>query len=298
MAEITANLVKELRERTGAAMMDCKKALVETNGDIEAAIEHMRKTGLAKADKKASRVAAEGALVVSASADNKQVTLLEANCETDFVAIGDDFKGFANRIVEIARTQNLASVDALNAAEFEAGTTVDEKRRALIAKIGENMNVRRFETLTSENGVIGAYLHGTKIGVIVEITGGDLDLAKDIAMHIAASNPQAIDASGLDAEFLAKEKEIQHARLEEAGQLKNKPADVVEKILTGAMNKLVSEVTLKGQAFVKDPSVTVGQLLTQKKAEVVRYVRYGLGEGIEKEESDFVAEVMAQAKGQ
>ena len=175
--------------RTGAGMMECKKALLETNGDIEAAVEYMRKTGLAKADKKAGRVAAEGALVVSISDDAKEATILEANCETDFVAMGDEFRGFANRLAEVARTQKLADIDALNAAEVAPGVTADERRRELVAKIGENMTIRRFVTLTAGSGVIGHYLHGQKIGVLVEITTGDVELAKDIAMHIAASNP-------------------------------------------------------------------------------------------------------------
>ena len=275
---ISAQLVKELRERTGAGMMECKKALLETNGDIEAAVEHMRKTGLAKADKKAGRVAAEGALVVSISDDAKEATILEANCETDFVAMGDEFRGFANRLAEVARTQKLADIDALNAAE---------------AKIGENMTIRRFVTLTAGSGVIGHYLHGQKIGVLVEITTGDVELAKDIAMHIAASNPISLDAASLPQDFLDKENEIHRAKAEQSG----KPANIIEKMVEGAMKKLFGEVTLKGQSFVKNPDITVEQLLKEKGADVVQFTRFELGEGIEKEESDFVAEVMAQAKG-
>ena len=290
---ISAQLVKELRERTGAGMMECKKALLETNGDIEAAVEYMRKTGLAKADKKAGRVAAEGALVVSISDDAKEATILEANCETDFVAMGDEFRGFANRLAEVARTQKLADIDALNAAEVAPGVTADERRRELVAKIGENMTIRRFVTLTAGSGVIGHYLHGQKIGVLVEITTGDVELAKDIAMHIAASNPLALDAASLAPEFIAKEREIAQAKAEQSG----KPANIIEKMVEGAMKKLFSEVTLKGQSFVKNGDITVEQLLKEKGAEVVRFTRYELGEGIEKEESDFVAEVMAQAKG-
>ena len=273
---ISAQLVKELRERTGAGMMECKKALLETNGDIEAAVEYMRKTGLAKADKKAGRVAAEGALVVSISDDAKEATILEANCETDFVAMGDEFRGFANRLAEVARTQKLADIDALNAAEVAPGVTADERRRELVAKIGENMTIRRFVTLTAGSGVIGHYLHGQKIGVLVEITTGDVELAKDIAMHI-----------------LDKENEIHRAKAEQSG----KPANIIEKMVEGAMKKLFGEVTLKGQSFVKNPDITVEQLLKEKGADVVQFTRFELGEGIEKEESDFVAEVMAQAKG-
>lgn len=293
MAEISAALVKELRERTGAAMMDCKKALVEVGGDIEAAIEHMRKTGLAKAEKKASRVAAEGVLVLSTCDKHQHVVLLEANCETDFVAIGDEFGGFASKIADIARDQHLDSVEALNAAEFESGVSVDEKRKALVAKIGENMTVRRFTSYVSDNGVIGAYLHGKKIGVLVELSGQDKELAKQIAMHIAASNPQAINVEALDPAFVEKERGIAVAKAEQSG----KPADIAAKIAEGALAKILKEVTLLGQAFIIDPNKTVEQLLKEKKAEVIRFVRYELGEGIEKEESDFVAEVMAQAKG-
>lgn len=292
MAEITAALVKELRERTGAAMMDCKKALQEVGGDIEAAIEHMRKTGLAKAEKKASRVAAEGLLVVSASADHKNVTLLEANCETDFVAIGDDFGGFARKIADIARSKNLDGVEALSAAEYENGVSVDEARKALIAKIGENMTVRRFVTYNA-SGVVGSYLHGKKIGVLVELEGNNAELAKQIAMHIAASNPQAIDESGLDSAFVDKERRIAQEKAVQSG----KPADIAAKIAEGALAKILKEVTLLGQAFVIDPSKSVEQLLKENKTKVLRFTRYELGEGIEKEATDFVAEVMAQAKG-
>ncbi|UJF24634.1 translation elongation factor Ts [Suttonella sp. R2A3] len=290
---ITAQMVKELRERTGAGMMECKKALTETGGDIEAAIEHMRKTGLAKAEKKAGRVAAEGALVVSSSDDAKQVTILEANCETDFVAMGDDFTAFANRLADMVRTQGIADVDALNAAEFDAGVSVDEKRRELIAKIGENMNVRRFEALNASGGVIGSYLHGQKIGVLVEISNDDLELARDLAMHIAASNPIAVDGASLPQDFIDKENDIHRAKAEQSG----KPANIIEKMVEGAMKKLFSEVTLLGQKFVKNPDQSIEQLLKEKGATVVRFVRFELGEGIEKESSDFVAEVMAQAKG-
>lgn len=291
---ITAQLVKELRERTGAGMMECKKALIETNGDIEVAIEYMRKNGMAKADKKAGRIAAEGALVISVSDDAKQATILEANCETDFVAMGDEFRDFAASLAEVARTQNLADVEQLCHTEIAPGITADERRRELIAKIGENMTIRRFVTLETTDGVIGTYLHGKKIGVLVEISGSDVELAKDLAMHIAASNPIALDAASLPQDFLDKENEIHRAKAEQSG----KPANIIEKMIEGAMKKLFSEVTLKGQSFVKNPDITIEQLLQQKKADVIRFVRFELGEGIEKETSDFVAEVMAQAKGE
>lgn len=291
---ISAQLVKELRERTGAGMMECKKALLETGGDIEAAVDHMRKTGLAKADKKAGRVAAEGTLAISASADGKQVTLAEVNCETDFVAMGDEFQAFASKVADIAREKALENVEALSAAEFTSGVSVDERRRELIAKIGENMSVRRFVTLNTANGILGSYLHGKKIGVLVEVEGGDAELAKDLAMQVAAGNPIALDAQSLPQDFLDRENEIHRSKAQDSG----KPANVIEKMVEGAMKKLFSEVTLLGQKFIKDPDVTIEQLLKSKGAKVIQYVRYELGEGIEKEESDFVAEVMAQAKGQ
>ena len=294
MAAITAQLVKELRERTGAGMMECKKALTETNGDIEAAVEAMRKAGLAKADKKAGRVAAEGSLAISLSNDGKIASLVEINCETDFVANGDEFQAFAKQVAELARTQNPADVDALNALEVEAGKSVDERRRELIAKIGENMTVRRFATVSTSAGILGSYLHGKKIGVIVEMEGGDAQLAKDIAMQVAATDPMAIDVADLPADFVAKEKEIAMAKYADSG----KPADIVEKIVSGALNKTFKEVTLLGQFFIKDDKKTIADLLNSNKAKVVRYTRFKLGEGIEKKEEDFVAEVMAQAKGQ
>lgn len=291
---ISAQLVKELRERTGAGMMECKKALVETNGDIEAAVDHMRKTGLAKADKKAGRIAAEGTLVFSASADNKEITLAEVNCETDFVAMGDEFQAFAKRVAEVAREQGLTNVEALSAAEFANGVSIDDRRRELIAKIGENMSVRRVITLKTAAGTLGSYLHGKKIGVLVEIEGGDAELAKDLAMQIAAGNPIALDAQSLPQDFLDRENEIHRSKAQDSG----KPANVIEKMVEGAMKKLFSEVTLLGQKFIKDQDITIEELLKRKNAKVIQYVRYELGEGIEKEESDFVAEVMAQAKGQ
>lgn len=291
---ISAQLVKELRERTGAGMMECKKALVETNGDIEAAVDHMRKTGLAKADKKAGRIAAEGTLVFSASADNKEITLAEVNCETDFVAMGDEFQAFAKRVAEVAREQGLTNVEALSAAEFANGVSIDDRRRELIAKIGENMSVRRVITLKTAAGTLGAYLHGKKIGVLVEIEGGDAELAKDLAMQVAAGNPIALDAQSLPQDFLDRENEIHRSKAQDSG----KPANVIEKMVEGAMKKLFSEVTLLGQKFIKDQDITIEELLKRKNAKVIQYVRYELGEGIEKEESDFVAEVMAQAKGQ
>lgn len=290
---ISAQLVKELRERTGAGMMECKKALVEVGGDLEKAVEHMRKTGLAKADKKADRVAAEGVLAVSQSDNFKQATLLEANSETDFVAMGEDFGAFAQKSADLARAEGINDVNALGVLGYEDGSTVDEKRRALIAKIGENITLRRFITINSESGVVGAYLHGRKIGVLVEIDTNDIDLAKDLAMHVAASNPKAVDRDGLSEEFIAKEREIYLAKAQSSG----KSADIVEKMVEGSLRKLYEEVTLLGQKFVKNPDISVSQLLKEKKAKVLQFVRFEVGEGIEKTQSDFVAEVMAQAQG-
>lgn len=286
---ITAALVKELRERTGAGMMECKKALVETNGDIEAAVELMRKTGLAKADKKAGRIAAEG-LVAVATAGNRGV-IVEVNCETDFVSKGDEFKGFVQSIADAALAANPADMDALMAAPLGAGS-VEDARKEMIAKIGENMTVRRFVAMNAETA-LGVYLHGARIGVVVALSGGDEDLARDVAMHVAASNPMCIDESGIPAEAIAKEREIVAAQAAGSG----KPENIIEKMVDGRMKKFVNEVTLVGQAFVKDPDTSVGKLLAASSATVTSYVRYEVGDGIEKKQEDFAAEVMAQVKG-
>jgi len=292
--EITAALVKELRERTGSGLMECKKALVETQGDIEAAIEAMRKSGLVKASKKAGRVAAEGIVVMSLSDDGRRGSLLEVNCETDFVAKGDDFVNFANRVAARVAAAEPADIEALLALPVEDGsaTAVDTARQELIAKIGENINVRRFVQFGTAN-TIGGYLHGTRIGVLVELEGGDQTLAKDLAMHIAASSPVAVDEGDVSPELVAKEKEIFTAQAANSG----KPQDIIEKMVAGRIRKFLAEVTLVGQPFVKDPDTTVGNLLKRAGAKVVRFVRYEVGEGIEKEEGDFAAEVMAQVRG-
>ncbi|HXH02773.1 MAG TPA: translation elongation factor Ts [Candidatus Competibacteraceae bacterium] len=293
MAEITAALVKELRERTGSGMMECKKALQETNGDIEAAIELMRKQGLAKADKKAGRTAAEGLIVIRSSADGKAVAMVEINCETDFVAKGDDFQAFANAVAEVALNAAPADLDALLAAKLADGQSVDDTRRALVAKIGENMAVRRFVRVTTENGRFGTYLHGSRIGVVVEVVGGSEDLAKDLAMHIAASRPVCVEASQVPAELVAKEREIFSAQAAESG----KPADIVAKMVEGRVQKFLKEVTLLGQPFVKDPEQSVEKLLKSAGARVLGFYRFELGEGIEKKQENFAAEVMAQVRG-
>jgi elongation factor Ts len=286
---ITADAVKQLRERTGAGMMECKKALVETKGDLDAAADLMRKQGLAKADKKASRVAAEGVVVVEKSSDARTAALVEINCETDFVAREQDFRTFSQEVVALALSAKPASLEALLAAKLPSGETVDERRRALIAKIGENISVRRFTVVTSTDH-LGAYVHGTRIGALVAVKGGDAALAHDLAMHVAASNPKYLSQAQIPADVVAKERAI----LTEQAQGEGKPADIVAKMVEGRLRKSLGEITLAGQAFVKDPDVTIEKLLKNAKAEVTAYERYEVGAGIEKKQEDFVAEVMAQ----
>ncbi|MFI9651729.1 translation elongation factor Ts [Guyparkeria halopsychrophila] len=288
---ITASLVKELRERTGSGMMECKKALVETDGDIEAAIEQMRKSGLAKADKKAGRVAAEGQVAIALSDDRKSAAMVEINSETDFVSKGDDFTGFASAVAERVLADDPADMDAVNALEVD-GEKADDRRKALVAKLGENIQMRRFVRLAT-SGVIGAYRHGERIGVLVELEGGSEELARDLAMHVAATKPSCVDESQVDEDTVEKEREIFRAQAAESG----KPPEIVEKMIDGRIRKFLAEITLVGQPFVKDPDQTVGQLLKKEGAKVVRFERMEVGEGIEKAEGDFAAEVMAQVKG-
>ena len=290
---ITASMVKELRERTGAGMMDCKKVLTETNGDLEAAIDVMRKSGAAKADKKAGRVAADGKVVITVSDDGEEASIVEVNCETDFVAKDENFINFVNAVGARVLADKPADVDALSSMPLESGETVEEARANLVAKIGENMKVRRFEIVTSENGAVYAYSHGVRIGVAVAMTGGDEALGKDIAMHIAASRPVCVSEDDVPAETLEKEKEILIAQAEGSG----KPMEIIEKMVEGRMRKYLSEITLVGQPFVKNPDQTVAELLKAAGAEVTSFVRYEVGEGIEKKQEDFAAEVMAQVKG-
>ncbi len=289
---ITAAMVKELRERTGSGMMECKKALVETDGDIEQAVEHMRKKGLAKADKKADRVAAEGKIVAATSDDGKRGVLLEVNCETDFVAGGDDFGGFADRAAQMILEHQPADVEALLALTADGDKTLNTLRQELVARIGENIQVRRFHTFNTD-GQLHHYLHGVRIGVMVDINGGDEQLGRDIAMHVAASQPVCVDESGMPAEVLEKERAILKAQAEESG----KPADIVEKMLDGRMKKFLKETTLLGQPFVKDQDQSVADLLKAAGAEVNSFARLEVGEGIEKEEGNFAEEVMAQVRG-
>jgi elongation factor Ts len=296
MSTITAEAVKTLRERTGAGMMECKKALVETNGDLDAAAEMMRKTGLAKADKKASRIAAEGVVVIERSADGKAAVIVEVNCETDFVAREKDFQVFAANAGKLALVSRAANVEAVLAAKLADGTTIDDARRALIAKIGENISVRRVALLES-SGVVGAYLHGTRIGALVALKSGDEAVAKDVAMHVAAINPPHLSVADVPAEVVAKEKEIQLEQIKLDPKNANKPEDMLVKIIDGKLRKWVGEITLLGQPFVKDDKQTVEQYLKSSKAEIVSFLRFEVGAGIEKKQEDFAAEVMKQAFG-
>ncbi|MBM4199287.1 MAG: elongation factor Ts, partial [Gammaproteobacteria bacterium] len=277
--------------RTGAGMMECKKALVETQGDLDAAAELMRKQGLAKADKKAARVAAEGVIALEKSADGKSAVMAEINCETDFVAREADFQGFTSEVAKVALAANPADLEALNALKLASGETVDERRRALIAKIGENISVRRHASLAS-TGFLGAYRHGTRIGALVAIEGGSADLAHDLAMHVAASNPDYLSAADVPAEVVAKEREIET----EKALAEGKPAEIVAKMVEGRLRKTFNEKALLGQAFVKDPDQTIEKLLKAAKAEVQAFRRFEVGAGIEKKQDDFVGEVMAQVK--
>jgi elongation factor Ts len=292
---ITAAMVKELRERTGSGMMECKRALVETGGDLETAIENMRKSGMAKADKKAGRIAAEGVIKVASSNDGSATSIVEINSETDFVSQGDDFINFASAVANTAVNNDVADVATLNDLMLAGDSvTVDNKRRALIAKIGENINVRRFHTIKTDGSLVGTYMHGNRIGVLVELEGGSVELAKDIAMHIAASKPLCVSEAEVPAEEVEKEKEIFRGQAAESG----KPADIVEKMIVGKIKKYLKEVTLLGQPFVKDTDVTIEQLLKSNNANVRSFIRFEVGEGIEKKEEDFAAEVMAQVRGE
>jgi len=284
--EITAGLVKELRERTGAGMMECKKALTENKGDIDAAAEWLRKQGLAKADKKAGRVAAEGRVVTAA--DGGKAVLVEINSETDFVAKDDNFLAFANAVAAAALASGVADVEALKSAKLPSGETVEEARAAVIAKVGENVQVRRMARVDSGNHV-AAYVHGGRIGVLVEVKGGDMDLARGIAMHVAAMNPPYNKAADVPAEFVAKEKEIELAKMSDKD--KAKPAEILEKIISGKIAKIVNEVTLYGQPYVLNTDQTVEAAVKAAGADVVGFQRLAVGEGIEKVVEDYAAEV-------
>jgi elongation factor Ts len=292
MAEITASQVKELRERTGAGMMECKKALTENDGDIQAAADWLRKTGLAKADKKASRIAAEGRIAMAQVAGN--AVLVEINSETDFVAKDANFLAFTDAVAQVAL--GAADVDALKASKLASGETVEEARSALIAKVGENVQVRRMARIESGN-TVGAYVHGGRIGVLVEVKGGnagsDLEsLARGLAMHIAAMNPPYISPAHVPADFVAREKDIALAQVKDSG----KPAEILEKMVSGKIAKTLAEISLTGQPYVLDTNINVeAALKAAGGAEVLSFVRLAVGEGIEKQVDDFHAEVMKQA---
>ena len=286
MADITAAMVKELRERTAAGMMDCKKALTEANGDIELAIENMRKSGQAKAAKKAGRIAAEG-VIIARSAGNTAV-MLELNCETDFVAKDASFRALGEKVADIALAGKISDVEALKNADFGNGESVQVTLNNLIAKIGENMNLRRVIIVEGDN--LGTYIHGSRIGVVTKLVGGDVELAKDLAMHVAANSPQFVKPEDVSAEVVAKEREIQVDIAINSG----KPKEIAEKMVEGRMKKFTGEISLTGQPFVKDPSILVADLLKQKGADVQDFIRFEVGEGIEKQETDFAAEVQAQ----
>ena len=290
---ITAALVKDLRERTGAGMMDCKKALNETNGDMEAAIDLMRASGAAKAAKKSGRVAAEGLVKVNISDDKKTATILEVNSETDFVTKGDDFIESVNTLGALALKTTPKNIDDFLTQTLDNGDSLEKAREDIVAKVGENVSIRRVETITIDSGVIGAYKHGERIAVVSVLEGGDEALAKDIAMHVAATRPECVSEEQLDPELLEREKAIFVEQARESG----KPDNIIEKMIGGRMKKFVNEVTLYGQAFVKDPDTTVGALAKSNNAEVISFVRYEVGEGIEKKEENFADEVAAQMKG-
>jgi elongation factor Ts len=291
MATISASLVMELRERTGAGMMDCKKFLIATDGDIESAITEMRKAGQAKADKKADRVAAEGVVVIARSKDAKSAVMVEINSETDFVARDTNFAGFCDSVVNAAIHSQTNDIAALQEEKLSDGGTIEHARQQLVAKIGENIKLRRMVRLHSED-VVGYYLHGTRIGVMVSLKNGTEELARDIAMHIAASKPLVVSKDQVPAEAIENEREIFSAQAKESG----KPQDIIDKMIEGRINKFIDEVSLIGQPFVKDPNMKVGQLLKEKGAEVVSFILFEVGEGIEKKEDNFVEEVMSQVR--
>ena len=284
---ISASMVKELRERTGAGMMECKKALVETDGDMEQAVELLRKSGQAKADKKASRVAADGRIAVAV--DGMKAAIAEINSETDFVAKDENFVGFAEAVVDAALTSSVEDVESLSSVELADGRMIETARTDLVSKVSENISVRRFARLEADDH-LGNYTHGARIGALVSMSGGNDELARDIAMHVAATNPVCIDEQGVPADTLERERRIFAEQAAESG----KPPEIVEKMVSGRIAKFLKEITLLGQPFVKDPDVSVDQLLKSADATVVAFVRYEVGEGIEKKEENFAEEVLNQ----
>jgi elongation factor Ts len=292
MSTISAGLVMQLRERTGAGMMECKKFLIATNGDIEEAITEMRKAGQAKADKKADRVAAEGVIVIARTVDETSAVMIEINSETDFVARDANFTNFSNAVAEAALNGAPNDVDELSTQQGTDGSTIEQARQQLVAKIGENIKLRRLARLQCEGGVVGYYLHGSRIGVMVALKNGTESLAKDIAMHIAASKPIVVSRDQVSTDAIENERDIFTAQAKESG----KPQDIIDKMIEGRINKFMDEVSLLGQPYVKNPDVKVGQLLKENNAEVSSFIRFEVGEGIEKKEDNFVEEVMAQVR--
>ena len=290
---ITAALVKELRERTGAGMMDCKKALIETSADLEAAIDLMRASGAAKAAKKAGRIASEGLVSVAVSDNNKSAAILEVNSETDFVAKGGAFIDFVSKLVKLALKNMPSNIEEFLSQTLDTGETVDKARENIVTKIGENISIRRVKVVKTGNGTIGAYKHGGRIAVLTHLAEDNAPLAKDIAMHIAASKPECVSEDLLSEGLIERERAIFIEQAKESG----KPDNIIEKMIVGRMKKFVNEVTLYGQPFVKDPETTVGKLVKSNNNEVVSFVRFEVGEGIEKKEDNFVEEVMAQVQG-
>jgi len=290
--QISASLVKELRERTGAGMMECKKALQETGGNLDAAVEAVRKSGAAKAEKKAGRIAAEGVILIRQNAKLNRAVIVEVNCETDFVAKDANINAFANRVADLIESKQPDNLEALRNLTTGAGHTLETERLELVAKIGENVSIRRFEAISFTGDNIGAYLHGARIGVLVDMDGGDPELARDIAMHIAASRPVCVDESGIPAGMLTQEREIYRAQAADSG----KPAAIIDKMIAGKVRKFINENTLLGQPFVKDPDQSVANVLQTNSARVLTFARYEVGEGLEKKVDNFVEEVMAQAK--
>lgn len=293
MATISAGLVMQLRGRTGAGMMECKKFLIAADGDIEQAIIDMRKAGQAKADKKSDRVAAEGIIVVARSEDARKAVILEINTETDFAARDENFVDYANKVADVALKSGVADVQELAKQNLNDDITVEQGRQELVAKIGENIQLRRLEQISADAGVVGNYLHGTRIGVLVSMKQPDEELAKGIAMHVAASKPVVVSSNQVSEEAIQTEREVFTAQAKESG----KPQEIIDRMIEGRINKFIDEVSLLGQVYVKDPNTKVGQLLNDKNNEVLNFIRYEVGEGIEKKEDNFVDEVMSQVRG-
>ena len=292
MSNITAKMVKELRDRTGAGMMECKKALINSSGDMDKAVEEMRKAGQAKADKKSSRIAAEGVITLSISEDNKTVNMMEINCETDFVAKDENFLEFVKTLSDLSLQNYSGSVEEFYNSKHSSGKTVEETRLELVSKVGENVKIRRIQSINADNSYIGHYMHGSKIGVVVVLEKQNNELAKDICMHIAAMKPIALNSNDISPEDLDKEREIYLAQAKESG----KPEDIVQKMVDGRIKKYISEVTLIDQAFVKDNEVTIGKLLENNNNNILSFYRFEVGEGVEKKDENFADEVMAQIK--